>query len=112
MSIVSVKENQKIASFVKNTLLGYRKHQVILSKCTTLRPCSFWDGGSRSHYTLHAIDGRYLRDVPTQSAPEQFGGKPVIYGIPENCVVVETGTFCGKKATMKIHTPNPEHFTS
>ena len=64
----------------------------------------YWDGGSIDHYTEVCLTTfRTTRPKGIASAPPQFGGKAEPYSPKPNTVLVNCGTFCGKKSYPRIY---------
>ena len=102
---VVLKESPEVKAIVLAADSTYKKHEasLVVSETCELQGTS-WSGGSRSTYTAVDVVTKRSKGAP-QYAPPQFGGPqttPVVQ-IPLGVVIVETGIFCGKKATAYIH---------
>jgi len=62
---------------------------------------SYWDGGSRTYYTLYPRGG--ARPVEVSKNPGFPGFKNQTVDLCPGDVMVETGIFCGKPATARIY---------
>lgn len=77
------------------SLTNSRKRQFSLGTRTTVCTDSYWDGGSKSDYTVINLDtGRWL----TPPAGQYPWTTRNDYTLQPGDVVVETGMFCGKAA--------------
>lgn len=64
----------------------------------------YWDGGSCNHYTEICLSTFHTtRPKGIASNPPQFGGKVEHYTPKPNTVLVNCGTFCGKKSYPHIY---------
>lgn len=64
----------------------------------------YWDGGSCDHYEEVCLTTfNTTRPKGVSGNPPQFGGKVEPYSPKPNTVLVNCGTFCGKKAYPKIY---------
>ena len=82
----------------------YRKHDVIISDYDSVELTGgFWDGGSRSCYSLFTPPDK-IESIHVDRNPPQFGGAPVrSFPIPRGSYVVEGGIFRGKRAHLHIY---------
>jgi hypothetical protein len=99
------KKNVKIAALFP----GYRKRKVVLKEGTAVTLYGLnWDGGSRSEYTLVDLNTRVVLPIgDNMTAPWDNKDEGRRVTINPGQAVVQTGTFCGKPATMFI-TYRPE----
>ncbi len=75
-----------------------------------MRVNSFWDGGSRDEYSLVHLPTMQARKLPTSTHPH-FDLRPdgtrtgilELCRLPDDCVLVEGGIFCGKTSHAVIH---------
>jgi hypothetical protein len=90
---------------IVSAVAPYHKHSIIVTIGTSAElHGTYWDGGSRSTYTL--VDVRRIgaiRRFP-QFAPPQFGGpaQTPSVDISPGTAIVECGTFCGKPVTASL----------
>ena len=58
---------------------------------------TFWDGGTRYHYSRAELTTGKLLNIESQRGPREFGGgEPHEEILGPGFVLVRTGTFCGK----------------
>ena len=103
--IVNIKDHPKLAQFVRRAYPSYRKHKVILCVTSGLTLSGgSWDGGSRSSYSGATINGEPFA-LRYNTTPSHFnGGKPDTIAIIEpDTLVLQSGTFCGKPATLTLY---------
>tara|TARA_B100000614_G_C14562911_1_gene497822 strand:+ start:2045 stop:2404 length:360 start_codon:yes stop_codon:yes gene_type:complete len=100
MKTLKLKDFPTLAAQVKRWVPGYRKHSVMVAVAERETPFGWWwDEGSKSDYATARIGGSgttpwYPPQYPeTKAQPIPTGGETV---------VVETGVFCGKPATMQL----------
>jgi hypothetical protein len=102
---VPLAEAPGISRIVRAAVPNYRKRSVRIRVANTVAlHGTFWDGGSRSTYTAVDLATARCIDAP-QYAPAAFGGPsqaPVVE-LPRNVAIVESGVFCGKPATVRVH---------
>lgn len=104
--IVNVRDNARLKALCQR--LGYRKHKVILEDHNEITLTGgYWDGGSRSSYSILALDTGDLEPVYVSRDPKMFGGAPPpTHNLSSGLdVIITTGVFCGKAATMSITGP-------
>lgn len=85
-------------------LSGTRKREFYLSLCETpySKDCnSYWDGGSRDNYTVLDMNGKYLETPPRGNGTFNKFADP--YTIKPGTLLMETGIFCGKPATVTFY---------
>lgn len=102
--IVNIKDHPALAAFLRRAFPAYRKHKAIIHPTTSVTLSGgYWDGGSRSTYSGFTLQGVEC-PLKYNSAPPQFnGGAPDrIAVLDPDFVVLESGTFCGKPATVTI----------
>lgn len=99
---------RSLLAIVESVTRPYRKHNIIVLHYDSVElHDTYWDGGSRSSYSLVSCPGKMapccLRRLP-HYAPPQFGGprEPIKVSIDPGCAVVTTGIFCGKTATATV----------
>lgn len=82
----------------------YRKHSVIVENHDSHELIGgYWDGGSRSAYTLYNPKSGEISAVKYPTDPPAFGGgNPPALQIPRGWYLIIGGTFCGKPATLQI----------
>lgn len=81
---------------------AYRKRTVVVTLAKSLQlQGTWWDGGSRDVYTVYNLTTGAKKSTPVHVP---FSGTPTapVWEIERGTVVVQTGTFCGKPATMCI----------
>lgn len=82
---------------------GYRKRKVIVSRRAPgkAQVRSYWDGGSRSYFSLvrNGVHSGVTRDINPLHAPDR---DDTCIELIAGDVLVQTGIFCGKKATAII----------
>lgn len=86
-------------------IFNYRKRKVTLVTTgrVTLSDLN-WSGGSISRYTAIDLEtGAMSGRDHSMVAPWDNRAEGVTVDIPENVAVIETGTFRGKPATMRIY---------
>lgn len=102
MTIHATKET--IAHKLKLT----RKHKVIVHEATSweIHGCDLgWSGGSRSAFFWVNAETGETAHVDTSGLSTWMGGKGVLsktMDIEPGWILVETGTFCGKPATLSL----------
>ena len=95
-----------IKKILKATFPEYRKRDVFIkaTKTVTLHDLN-WSGGSKSKYRACSIDGHSNgRNIDMSFNPpwsNPYEGLTV--PLPENCVVVQAGYFCGKPRTAYLY---------
>lgn len=107
--IVKVRSSEALRDLAR--AYKYRKHDVIISNYPEVELTGgFWDGGSRSSYSLYTPPAS-IRALPVSRNPPQFGGAaPRTFEIPRGSYVVEGGTFRGKPAHLHIFGIDAERF--
>lgn len=100
MKTLELKDFPQLAAQVKKWVPGYRKRTVMVHAAENDTPFGWWwDGGSKSDYATARIGGSGT--TPWHCPPyPQTKADPIPTGA--ETVVVETGVFCGKPATMKL----------
>lgn len=58
----------------------------------------YWSGGSRDAFSVLNIETKKIKIPPTGSYPNFKAG----YTLEENEILIKTGIFCGKPATVNI----------
>ena len=102
--IVTIKQHPALAQFLSRAFPAYRKHKAIIrSTCGVELSGGSWSGGSRSTFTGVTLQGTHV-PLNYSTTPVEFGGKPSpeIVLTPD-FVILESGTFCGKPATVTVH---------
>lgn len=100
--IVKVRESEELRTLAR--AYKYRKHDVILMDSTTVELTgTYWDGGSRSSYSLYTPPSS-VRAISCSRNPPQFGGpsRPPVVEIPDGSYIVEGGIFRGKTSHLVI----------
>jgi hypothetical protein len=89
--------------------VGYKKRKAFIqSRTEKSLSNTYWDGGSRSSYTIvNIITGQIT--TCAQYAPPQFGGTEPVVEIDNDIAIIETGVFCGKPATASVFV-SPENY--
>jgi hypothetical protein len=105
--IIILKEYPELHTAIKKALPRYKKQKAILVFADSVTPNdTCWDGGSRSGYAVYNLDGSFISGIDAPSAPVQFGGSsPKPHTIAPNTMVLKTGTFRGKPATVFVYLP-------
>lgn len=95
--------------FIKRLMPSYRKRKAILRRLETIVLNDLnWDGGSRSEYTLADLNtGQTVSVGDHMAAPWNNLDEGRKVELKPGQVMLQTGTFCGKTATMSI-TAHPE----
>lgn len=105
MQTIELKKYPEIKRVILAADPSYKKHSAFVSIATAVTLSgTYWDGGSRDTYTAVNL-ANFTRNTSPQFAPPQFGGPreaPRIE-LPDDVVIVRTGTFCGKKATAHVY---------
>ena len=107
---VTLKDHPEIKALVLAADRTYRKHEAVIKVETHVTLSgTYWDGGTRSTYTAVDLATHRSQGAPHYNPP-QFGGptaSPEV-ALPIGTVIVETGIFCGKKATayISVHPEN------
>lgn len=102
---VILKDHPELLAVVRAVDPSYRKPKAVVRVGETVTLSgTYWSGGTRSTYTAVSLATKQSSGAP-QYNPPQFGGpaSDPIVTLPEGAVIVETGTFCGKKATAVIN---------
>jgi hypothetical protein len=110
---------EKMTPYVKTLVSRYdaasaRKQSFYLSTFPEhgITTSSFWDGGSRSIWTIVRVsDGRSVT-LPENHPAFQPGRPYFMTALPAGHILLETGTYCGKPATPHIYTPPNETLDS
>ena len=88
---------------------GYKKRKAFIqSREKITLSNTYWDGGSRSSYTIVNIATGQITTC-AQHAPPEFGGKTPVVEIDNDIAIIETGVFCGKPATASVFV-SPENY--
>lgn len=83
-------------------LSGTRKREfyLVLHETPVTKDCnSYWDGGSRDSYTVLDMNGQYIETPPSGG----FNKLADPYTIKPGTLLMETGIFCGKPATVTFY---------
>lgn len=110
MLTIELSKNPEIKRIILAADPSYRKAKAYLRVYHTANLSgTYWDGGSRSTYTAVRLLDCFNIGAP-QYDPPQYGGPRVspTVEIPDGIAIVETGIFCGKKATASV-TINPNN---
>jgi hypothetical protein len=88
---------------------GYKKRKAFIqSREKITLSNTYWDGGSRSSYTIvNIVTGQIT--TCAQYAPPEFGGITPVIKIDDDIAIIETGVFCGKPATASVFV-SPENY--
>jgi len=90
-------------------LTGSRKCKFFLSTILPGNPVShnsYWDGGSRSYYSIHNIStGQSIQPNCNPGFPALASRTSVL---KDSEILVETGVFCGKPSTPSITCNEPD----
>ena len=89
---------------------GYKKRKAFIqSREKITLSHTYWDGGSRSSYTIvNLTTGKTTYDSYA-TVPPQFGGVAPVVEIDNDIAIIETGVFCGKPATASVFV-SPENY--
>jgi len=66
---------------------------------------SFWDGGSRSYYTFYQPSTGRSVNLPENHPVFEPGRPYYLKALPPDCILVETGIFCGKPMAARFCMP-------
>lgn len=58
---------------------------------------SYWDGGSRDSYSVFDLNGQFIETPPSGNGLDKLADP---YVIQPGTLLMETGVFCGKPATV------------
>lgn len=103
--------DETISSILDAAFPGSRIRKQVMVEPTVMvaTHARYWSDGSRSQYAWVRLDTLSTGSVPTADPPA-FGGPPTSQDvhIPEGAVLVEWGTFRGKRAvpTIYVHPNN------
>ena len=106
ITIENWQRDPSIVAIVKATFPSYKRKKVTIwhHGSVTLSDLN-WSGGTRKEYRACTIDGL---EIPAKhdfhsAAPwnNKFEGMKV--EIPQGCVIVEGGYFCGKQSILYLH---------
>jgi hypothetical protein len=64
---------------------------------------SFWDGGSRSYWHFYKLSTGQCITLPSNHPAYEPGRPYTLKDLPDDCLLVETGVFCGKAMTAHFH---------
>ena len=108
MQTVTLSGFPEIARLIPRCV-GYKKRKAFIqSRTEKSLSNTYWDGGSRSSYTIvNIITGQIT--TCAQYAPPQFGGTEPVVKIDNDIAIIETGVFCGKPATASVFV-SPENY--
>lgn len=83
-----------------------RDCRVKLSNYRTVEPFGYWwDGGSRTEYTVYDVNTGRTRRPTLPSGPPAFSGDAKPIELADGEVLVVHGTFCGKDSQLSIQVP-------
>lgn len=75
----------------------------------SMRLDSYWDGGSRTYYSIVNMKTKRAKQIPENGSP--YSGKPYrISKLPEGFAVVANSIFMGKDSGITVYV-NPENIT-
>ena len=77
-----------------------RKRKAILHITTSIHPTTGWSGGSCSYYRICQLPGANPQELRFGN---QFNIKTETQELLPGNYVIETGVFCGKEATPRVH---------
>ena len=110
MQTVTLAGYPEIARLIKIAASGYKKRKAFIqSREKITLSNTYWDGGSRSSYTVVTLSTGQITPCPQYSPPE-FGGFTPSIAIDNDTVIIETGIFCGKTATASVYV-SPENYS-
>ena len=105
--IITVRDYPALKTLLKTVAPGYRKHKAIATVTSHITPDgTSWEGGSRYGYLRVNLNTKTSRHMAAPSAPYQFSGKrpsDYRYKLAPHEIVIRSGMFCGKTATMGIY---------
>jgi hypothetical protein len=91
---------------IARLLPGHKGREAQIRPGLTDEPFTFsgnyWDGGSKSDYTIVDVVSGKHRSIPTNQDFPRFRNQTAV--IPQGAVVVEYRVFCGKTMPPVIHT--------
>ena len=85
---------------------SYRKRKVYIRAAESITLYDLnWSGGTRNQYAVFTVDGQAGPTAAkyNQLAPWANPAEGASLPIPEGFVVVESGHFCGRESTARIH---------
>jgi hypothetical protein len=122
MQSVTLKDNQEIKRIVNSAAGNYKKQKAYVSTFSgKVNISSYWDGGSKSYYTVVEIATGRNKSLPTSTHPyfdiavagmancetpdveSDHVGNLYLRRLPKGFALVETGTFMGKTATAHVY---------
>jgi len=110
MQTVTLAGYPEIARLIKIAASGYKKRKAFIqSRTEKSLSNTYWDGGSRSSYTIVNLSTGQVIPCP-QNAPLHFNGTAPTIKIDDDTVIIETGVFCGKTATASVYV-SPENYS-
>lgn len=124
---IELKSAPEVKRLINRILPEYRKHNVYLSEFHPQSINSYWDGGSKTYYTLVDLSTMKTAPLPTSTHPffdvARYGvrgeseavsvdhaGNITLKVLPENFALITSGIFCGKPGTAHIYL-NPANMT-
>jgi hypothetical protein len=121
MQTVTLKANPDIRRIVNYAARNYRKTKAYVSVFSgNTNISSYWDGGSKSYYTVVNLATGMCHNLPTSTHPyfdiavagmascrtpdveSDARGNLYLRRLPEGFALVETGMFMGKTATAHV----------
>ena len=122
MQSVTLKDNQAIRRIVNSAAGNYKKQKAYVSEFSgNTNISSYWDGGSKSYYTIVEIASGLKKALPTSTHPyfdiavagmancetpdveSDERGNLYLRRLPQGFALVETGIFMGKTATAHVY---------
>ena len=65
---------------------------------------SFWDGGSISFWAFVKLSTMQVAVLPSNHPVFEAGRPFTLKALPDDCILVQYGIFCGKTATAHFYT--------
>ena len=122
MQSVTLKDNPEIRRIVNSAAMNYRKQKAYVSEFSgKVNISSYWDGGSKSYYTIVNLATGLCRNLPTSTHPyfdiavqgmanqetpdveSDERGNLYLRRLPQGFALVETGIFMGKTAPAHVY---------
>ncbi len=99
-------KTKEVRHIVDATFPDYRRKEVVVDarESVTFHDLN-WSGGSKSEYRACAIDGASndRRLDMGRPAPWNNPYEGLTVNIPEDCIIVQGGYFCGKVSMLRLY---------
>jgi hypothetical protein len=124
INTVQLKDAPEVKAIIEKASGKYSKRKAYISVFPEhgIQFNSYWDGGSKSYYTVIELATMRVKDTPMTSTHPYFDvarqgfvnmetadvavdskGNLTLKRLPEGFALVETGIFCGKTATAHVY---------